>query len=89
MRCSGCRRSNVVVHRQIPITKGMAVKTKKGTNQFGEALAYAIPVRALVWKCSVCGRTMPLDSVDEPPKRCSNRKGGCGKLFHNKDLSKA
>ena len=59
---------------------------KVGINQFGEALAYAIPAKLDVWKCSACGRTMPLVSKDEPPIRCSNRKGGCGRLFHNRDV---
>ena len=52
-------------------------------NQFGKPMAEAIPTPVLAWQCSICGDFMPLVDGQKPPKRCSNRKGGCGRMFHN------
>jgi len=52
-------------------------------NQFGKPLATAELVTVAAWQCSQCGAIMPLVPGEKPPVRCSNRKGGCGRLFHN------
>lgn len=54
-------------------------------NQFGNEMAEALPTTVYAWKCSECGHIMPLADSSKPPVRCSNRKGGCGRLFHNED----
>lgn len=56
------------------------MKNKTGLNQFGEKLAYRKKTTIEVWKCSECGKVMPLS---DNPVRCSNRKGGCGRVFHD------
>lgn len=70
-------------------TKRQRVKPKKvkeKTNQFGKPLAQAIKTTVYAWKCSECGHVMPYVG-DKPPVRCSNRKGGCGRVFYNVEES--
>ena len=57
-------------------------KAKEKLNQFGKPLAKAVPTMIYAWKCSECGSIMPYTG-DKPPVRCSNRKGGCGRIFYN------
>jgi len=52
-------------------------------NQYGQTLAEARRVTVFAWKCSECGHIMPLVDESKPPVRCSNRKGGCGRVFYN------
>lgn len=54
-------------------------------NQFGQTLARAELTEVYAWKCSECGHVMYLADTSKPPVRCSNRKGGCGRLFHNEE----
>jgi len=54
------------------------MKKKDGLNQFGEPLAYALPV---VFRCSHCGTSMLPTKTGSAPKRCTNRKT-CNKMFH-------
>ncbi len=60
--------------------------SKDGLNQFGGTLAYRkrIEVTEWKWQCSRCGHIMPL--ADNPPVRCSNRKG-CGRPLHDEPES--
>ena len=59
--------------------------SKDGLNQFGIKLAYRKKTTIEVWQCSECGTVVPF--ADNPLVRCSNRKGGCGRLLHDEPES--
>lgn len=71
---------NAVMTKKRPAPKSKKVQEK--TNQFGDPLAQAIRTVVYAWKCSECGHIMPYVG-NNPPVRCSNRKGGCGRVFYN------
>ena len=54
----------------------------KGKRKRNSGGAVARKTKALVWQCSECDAIMPLNDMDKPPRRCSNRKT-CGKMFVN------
>jgi len=67
------------------VTLDLTRKSPKNTVEDmgdGKGKAKAILVQIPAWKCSNCGRIMPLVSQDQPPRRCSNRKT-CGAVFRN------